>query len=196
MPSARSLFLLALLIGGTSLHGQVRLANIEADLQQLRAQVGRLQLEVEDLRREVSTLRAGTTSSAVTMADVNAALEALQADLQKSNQQMRAEILDRVSEQLANLAGQTRKAMQALAKTVEASPQVMREIQFSDDYPREGFPYTVQRGDTLSGIASRFNARILDIQNANRIADPTRIQPGQVLFIPVKPEAGQNPENQ
>jgi predicted RNase H-like nuclease (RuvC/YqgF family) len=186
--SGRGFLITVLALGFSSVSGQVRIANLEADVQQLRTHLGRLQIEVENLRREVEALRAGANSGVVTMADVNAAIEALRSDIEASDRQKRAEILERVGEQLSRLAEQTRKAMQALAKTVEASPQVMQEIQFSDDYPREGFPYTVQRGDTLSGIASRFKARILDIQNANRIADPTRIQPGQVLFIPVKPE--------
>ena len=49
--------------------------------------------------------------------------------------------------------------------------------------------YTVQAGDTLSGIAKRFlgNANdYMDIFNANRdqLNDPDKIQPGQVLKIP------------
>ena len=55
---------------------------------------------------------------------------------------------------------------------------------FSDDFPKEGVSYTVQRGDTLSSIASRFGVPVKDITNANRIADPTRLQAGQTLFVP------------
>jgi nucleoid-associated protein YgaU len=49
--------------------------------------------------------------------------------------------------------------------------------------------YTVQAGDTLSGIAKRFlgNANeYMEIFNANRdqLSDPDKIQPGQVLKIP------------
>jgi len=49
--------------------------------------------------------------------------------------------------------------------------------------------YTVQAGDTLSGIAKKFlgsaNA-YMDIFNANKdqLSDPDKIQPGQVLKIP------------
>lgn len=49
--------------------------------------------------------------------------------------------------------------------------------------------YTVQPGDTLSGIAKKFlgdaNA-YMDIFNANtdKLKDPNKIQPGQVLKIP------------
>jgi LysM repeat protein len=49
--------------------------------------------------------------------------------------------------------------------------------------------YTVQPGDTLSGIAKKFlgNANeYMDIFNANRdqLTDPDKIKPGQVLKIP------------
>jgi LysM repeat protein len=49
--------------------------------------------------------------------------------------------------------------------------------------------YTVQPGDTLSGIAKKFlgNANdYTDIFNANRdqLSDPDKIKPGQVLKIP------------
>jgi nucleoid-associated protein YgaU len=49
--------------------------------------------------------------------------------------------------------------------------------------------YTVQSGDTLSGIAKKFlgNANAyMDIFNANRdqLTDPDKIKPGQVLKIP------------
>jgi nucleoid-associated protein YgaU len=49
--------------------------------------------------------------------------------------------------------------------------------------------YTVQAGDTLSGIAKKLlgNANAyMEIFNANRdqLTDPDRIQPGQVLKIP------------
>jgi LysM repeat protein len=49
--------------------------------------------------------------------------------------------------------------------------------------------YTVQSGDTLSGIAKKFlgNANdYMEIFNANRdqLSDPDKIKPGQVLKIP------------
>jgi nucleoid-associated protein YgaU len=49
--------------------------------------------------------------------------------------------------------------------------------------------YTVQSGDTLSGISKKFlgNANdYMDIFNANRdqLTDPDKIKPGQVLKIP------------
>jgi nucleoid-associated protein YgaU len=55
--------------------------------------------------------------------------------------------------------------------------------------PHAAETYTVQAGDTLSGIARKFlgNANAyMDIFNANRdqLSDPDKIKPGQVLKIP------------
>ena len=55
--------------------------------------------------------------------------------------------------------------------------------------PQQIVSYTVQSGDTLSGIAKKFlgNASdYMEIFNANRdqLSDPDKIQPGQVLKIP------------
>lgn len=43
--------------------------------------------------------------------------------------------------------------------------------------------YTVVSGDTLSGIASKFNTSWQRLQQINGIADPNKIYPGQVLKI-------------
>jgi LysM repeat protein len=46
--------------------------------------------------------------------------------------------------------------------------------------------YTVQPGDTLSKIATRFGISVTAIAEANNIKDPTRIKTGAVLIIPPK----------
>lgn len=44
--------------------------------------------------------------------------------------------------------------------------------------------YTVQSGDTLFTIATRFNTTISALQQANQLANPNRLDVGQVLIIP------------
>ena len=56
--------------------------------------------------------------------------------------------------------------------------------------PVDGFAYTVQPGDSLAAIAERFDTTADAIAAANAIADPTRLEIGQVLTIPgIVPEA-------
>ncbi len=49
--------------------------------------------------------------------------------------------------------------------------------------------YVVQRGDTLSGIAQRFDTTVAELVAANEIADPDLIIAGQQLVIPAGPES-------
>jgi LysM repeat protein len=44
--------------------------------------------------------------------------------------------------------------------------------------------YTVKPGDTLSGIASRYDTTVSAIAALNHITDPSRLRVGQVLLIP------------
>jgi hypothetical protein len=55
----------------------------------------------------------------------------------------------------------------------------------SEEPPRPRRTYVVRRGDTLSGIARRFEVSLSDLEEANpQIVDPNRILPGQVINIP------------
>ena len=58
----------------------------------------------------------------------------------------------------------------------------------------------MQAGETLSTIAKRYGVPMKNIQNANRIADPTKINVGQSLFIhgstgPLMPAPQVRPSN-
>ncbi len=46
--------------------------------------------------------------------------------------------------------------------------------------------YVVQRGDTLYSIGIKFGVTMAAIQEANKLADPDRLSPGQELIIPPK----------
>lgn len=51
--------------------------------------------------------------------------------------------------------------------------------------PGTKITYTIQPGDTLASIASKFNSTTEDIQKQNNITDPNKIQVGQQLTVRV-----------
>jgi LysM repeat protein len=115
----------------------------------------------------------------VSVAQFNSAL----ADLEKALRGSDRDLALQLTQQMERLAKQTQAALDTLAKSAATRAPTV-STSFTEDYPRQGVTYTVQSGDTLAGIAQRFNSSVRDIQNANKIADPTRLQVGQVLFIP------------
>lgn len=49
---------------------------------------------------------------------------------------------------------------------------------------RKGTKYTVQAGDTLGKIATRFDVSVEELIQANELSDPNRLDVGQTLIIP------------
>lgn len=62
--------------------------------------------------------------------------------------------------------------------------------------PSGGGSYTVQSGDTLSGIAAKVGTSWQTLQSLNGLADANKIYPGQVLKLPGGAPASQAPSSQ
>lgn len=157
-------------------------ANMREDLRGLVQRVGELTLRVEQLERENSSLRratAGLDQTYATVSQLNAAIADVNQALRSGDNATR----DQAANAIKELARQTNAAVDSLAKGM-AQRAAITTPSFTDDFPKEGGQYTVQRGDTISSIAARTNTSVKDILNANRITDPTKIQVGQTLFIP------------
>jgi LysM repeat protein len=192
-----SLFLIIVLsAGGLPLSGQVsavnvQLANLRSDVDRLDQMVRALRVEVEALRRETAAARQQVTEqmqaasgSSVTRAELTAVLADFEQRIQAVNQLSRETLVDEVSKEIETLAQQTQRAVSALSKSIEGQPQLEQVIVFSDDYPRSGTSYTVQRGDSLNRIARELGSKVDWIRNANRLSSDI-IFPGQELFIPL-----------
>ena len=164
--------------GGTA----YELASLRADLQLLQQRVGELALTVEQLNRDNTALQTKASQSYVTLEQMNRAIADLNRSMQASLAEQKNETLSQVSTQMAKLGRQTQAAIDALAKNQASRPAI--QTNFTEDFPKEGVNYTVQTGDTLSGIAKKTGGKLSDIRNANKIADDTKIRVGQTLFIP------------
>jgi LysM repeat protein len=161
----------------------VELANLREDVRLLTQRVGEMQLRIEVLERENGELRAktaGAAQNAATIAQLNDAIAEIQRSIRAGDAATKAETLQIVSGQIEKLAARTNAALEAISRNRTPAPAPT----FSDDYPKEGVPHVVQKGETLAVIARKYGAKLQDIVNANRIEDPSKIQVGQTLFIP------------
>ena len=164
----------------------VEVANLREDVRTLTRRVGELSLAVEQLQRENQSLRseaAAGNQAYATLSQLNSSIAELKRANAAALADQKRETIAQVSQQIDSLARQTQAAIDAIAKGSQQSV-VGKTLVFTDDFSKEGQYYTVAAGDTLSSIAKKLNASVHDIQNANKIADPTRIQVGQKLFIP------------
>lgn len=161
---------------------RMEMANLRQDVMLLSQRVGELTMTVEQLNRENSALQAKAGQSYVTIEQLNRAIADINRTIQGALADQKREVLSQVAGQIERLGKQTNAALDALAKNQATRPAV--QTTFSDDFPKEGINYTVQAGDTLSGIAKKTGAKLADIRNANKIVDDSRIRVGQTLFIP------------
>ncbi len=166
----RMLFLPALVLAA-ALRAQTagsgaEIASLREDVSGLSQRLADLTLRVEQLESQNAALREQAKSAgqnAVTVGQLNEAI----ADINRTIQSNRAI----ESPAPASVSG-------------SAGPHGPAPASFSSDFPKVGLTYTVQRGETLALIAKKTGAKLSDIINANKIADPSRIQAGEALFIP------------
>ena len=158
------------------------LFNLKEDVRLLNQRVGELALTVEQLTRDNSSLQAKANQSFVTLEQLNIAIASINRTTQSALAEQKRETLEQVSARIEKLAKQTQAAIDAVAKSQATRPAV--QTSFSEEFPKEGINYTVQTGDTLSGIAKKHGAKLSDIRNANKITDDSKVRVGQTLFIP------------
>ncbi|HVS50947.1 MAG TPA: LysM peptidoglycan-binding domain-containing protein [Opitutaceae bacterium] len=168
-------------------------ANLREDVRGLSQRVSELTLRLEQLERENGDLKLRASSagqSYATVAQLNDAVAELNRTIKLAVSTAKNETLQQVAAQMEKLGQQTNAALESLARTQAAAPApapragAPAPTAFSENFPKEGANYTVQKGDSLAGIAKKTGAKPQDIINANKLADPDRLVPGQTLFIP------------
>ena len=163
----------------------VEMANLREDVRLLQQTVAELQSTVSQLQRDNAALSSQAESGRtayVTLAQLNDALAQLRQSTEAALAEQKRETFQTVAQQISKLAKETNSAITAVAKGQATRPTISTE--FNDDFPKEGVTHTVQTGETLSTIAKKYGVPMKNIQNANRIADPTKLFVGQSLFIP------------
>lgn len=165
-------------------NSQLELANLAQDVRGLTLRVNELSLKLEQLERENSELRqraSAADKSHVTVVQLREAIEDVNRNLRTTIESSKADTLQHVKTQIEKLGNATNAALESLAK---AQAKSATPVIFTEDYPKEGIKYIVQKGDSLATIAKKTGAKQQDIINANKLSDPSRITVGQTLFIP------------
>ncbi len=160
---------------------QVDIANLREDVRGLSQKVAELSLRVEQLEQQNRDLQAKAGANERNYATLTQLNDAL-ADLTRMIKAGDEANAERAAAQIKKLGDATNAALDSLAKGLATRPVV--QTSFADDYPKDGVSYTVQKGDTVAVIAKKTGAKLQDIINANKLADPSKIQAGQTLFIP------------
>ena len=171
---------------------RISVANMSQDVSLLIQEVKTLHLEVEALQRENAKLKAqiaalstnGNVQSQIAV--LASTIDGLRREYRQADEVQKTKIVSEVSQQIKALGLETQAALDSVAKAVTSTPNVEIPVHFSEDYPKTGKPYIVQKGDTLSGIARNHGSTVKHIQNANKIANPAKdLRVGATIFIPI-----------
>lgn len=139
--------------------------------------IGDLTMQLEFLYQELSTSYKGVLS---TLKNATSILEASNAVLFKFENPADQSV--KVQNYRASLGQQFYDKY--AGKQVDQPQEVVQEVKTNDVI------YTVKSGDTLSGIASKYNTTYQKLAEYNNIANPSIIYIGQKIRIPWKPAIG------
>ncbi len=173
--------------------GNVQVANLKQDLELISRELAGLRSEVELLRRENAQLRVVVDSfskkansdqgiSAAQVIQINSRLSSLEKRVQ-ANTGSQATMQTSVNQQMQELIKQMNDGFETVSKST-ATPTPAKT--FSTDYPQKGFVHKVEKGETVSSIAKKYESKVKWIIDANQIADPTKVFVGKELFVPQK----------
>ena len=143
------------------------------------------------LRRENAQLRVFVESvsqknnaskgmSSAQLLQLNGRISSLEKLIQ-DNANSQVQIQSNVNKQIQELIKQMNRGFEEVSKAPTTPPFIQN---FSTDYPQKGFVHKVEKGETVSSIAKKYESKVSWIINANQIADPTKVFVGKELFVP------------
>ena len=176
-----------------STSANVQVANLKQDLELISREVAGLRSEVELLRRENAQLRVVVQSfskkansdqgiSSAQMVQVNGRLSYIEKKVQE-NAGSQVKMQTNVNQQMQELIKQMNDGFEKISQGPTTPTPAMS---FSTDYPQKGFVHKVEKGETVSSIAKKYESRVKWIIDANQITDPTKVSVGKELFVPQK----------
>lgn len=176
---------------------RLQLATLVQEMQTMKQEMGRLKFQMDQLEaRNQELFKAlenqqkylrDMQANVVSLNELQTQIAASKREIQADNQRSQRALADQVNKQIETLGQRTDQALAQMARTLNQAPRAPQgSTRQPGPYPQTGATHTVARGETLSGIASRYGASINHIMDANGITDARTLQVGQVLFIPLE----------
>ena len=157
------------------------LNTIRSEVEMLRRENAQLKVVVDQVRRSLSQSQGQENSKFTELQNKVLVLELAIKQTEKARSLMQEELnkkFQQIVEQMNSGFEQVTSVKSAQAKA--STPT------FSSDYPKNGFVHKVDKGETVSSIAKKYDSQVNWIINANQIADPTKVFVGRELFVPQK----------
>lgn len=147
-----------------------QIIHMEDRLNALEGQVDAMDKKQEDIQNRI----AGMENS------LNNKMFAYQKDistLQQDLKSMKESVSSQIDKKMDVVIEEVIKENQKIAEKINALQKEKYDL---------GIYHTVQRGETLSEIASKYGVSVDDVIASNEIENPDRLKIGQKLFIPQK----------
>ena len=172
---------------------RIMMANLKQDLELINREVTGLRSEVELLRRENAQLRVAleqvsrspkTNQQTGLVLELQNRIQALELSL-KQSERARESMQDGVNQKFQQMIEQMNLGFEQVTNQ-NKQKSIPQPASFSTDYPKNGFVHKVEKGETVSSIAQKYQSKVSWIIDANQIADPTKVFVGRELFVPQK----------
>jgi len=174
---------------------KILLANLKQDQELTSRELNTIRSEVEMLRRENAQLRVVVDQVqrflSQSQGQENSKFTELQNKVQvlelaiKQTEKARSLMQEELNKKFQQIVEQMNSGFEQV--TSVKSAQAKASIpSFSSDYPKNGFVHKVDKGETVSSIAKKYESQVNWIINANQIADPKKVFVGRELFVPQK----------
>jgi LysM repeat protein len=172
---------------------RIMMANLKQDLELINREVTGLRSEVELLRRENAQLRVALEQVSRTpqsnqetglVLELQNRIQVLELAL-KQSERARESMQDGVNQKFKQMIEQMNLGFEQVTSQ-NKQKSVPQTPSFSTDYPKNGFVHKVEKGETVSSIAQKYQSKVSWIIDANQIADPTKVFVGRELFVPQK----------
>ena len=188
-----SAFIWGLVACGFGQNERIILANLKQDLELINREVTSLRSEVELLRRENAQLRVALDQVARSSKpnEQNGLLLELQNRLQvlelsqKQSTRAQGRMQEEVNQKFQQIIEQMNSGFEKVSIQKKSSSSSQTPA-FSSNYPKNGFVHKVEKGETVSSIAQKYQSKVSWIIDANQIVDPTKVFVGRELFVPQK----------